>query len=98
LVFVVIPLGVIVVVAALALAGGDRTRRSRRYRPGRPYDFQPIWFLASPEQVGPAVAGQEHDDRALEQREQPALEAVPIEDSSGARVLPGPTGGASDRW
>jgi hypothetical protein len=94
LVFVVIPLVIVLVISALAIAGSDRTRRSRRYRPGRPYDFQPIWFLASPEQV---VTG--NDGRALEQRgQQPQLEAPVIEDSSGARVLPGPTGGASDRW
>jgi hypothetical protein len=94
LVFVVIPLGIILVIAALAVAGSNRTRRKRRYRPGRPYDFQPIWYLASPEQVGIGNGG-----RALgQQTEQPQLEAQVIEDSSGARVLPGPTGGASDRW
>ncbi len=103
LVFVVIPLVVIVLVAALVLASGDRNRRSRRYRPGRPYDFQPVWFLASPERVGPSpsgteVGGPDHGGRALEQRVQPAADVDVIEDSSGARVLPGRTGGASDRW
>ena len=51
LVYVGIPLGVIVLVASIVMAGSDRSRRARRYRPGRPYDFQPIWFLASPERV-----------------------------------------------
>jgi hypothetical protein len=88
LVFVVIPAAVILVVASLVFAGSDRTRRTRRYRPGRPYDFQPIWFLAAPEQV--SVAGDGHA--------RPAIEAPVLEDSSGARVLPGPTGGASDSW
>jgi hypothetical protein len=93
LVFLIIPVGVIAVVAALVMGGSDRTRRSRRYRPGRPYDFQPIWFLASPEQVtggGVALAGR------------PALTGSAsqgvLEDISGIRVLPGPTGGASDSW
>ncbi|WP_239163396.1 aa3-type cytochrome oxidase subunit CtaJ [Paractinoplanes rishiriensis] len=91
LVFVVIPAAVIALVAALVLSGSDRTRRSsRRYRPGRPYDFQPIWFLASPEQVSTAAAGA-HAAR-------PAIAGPVLEDSSGARVLPGPTGGASDSW
>jgi hypothetical protein len=96
LVFVIIPVAIIAVVASLTLAGSDRTRRSRRYRPGRPYEFRPIWFLSSPEQAGPAsgarVLGGPAGGRA------PALEAGIIEDSSGARVLPGRTGGASDRW
>jgi hypothetical protein len=92
LVFAVIPIGIILVIATLAVTGGDRTRRTRRYRPGRPYDFQPIWFLASPEQVGPAFEDSEPVPHA------PQLEAGVIEDSAGARVLPGPIGGASDRW
>jgi hypothetical protein len=89
-VYVVIPLGVIVLVASVVLAGSDRSRRARRYRPGRPYDFQPIWFLAAPERV----SGQP----ALGHAAAPALEAPIFEDSSGARVRPGPTGGASDSW
>ncbi len=50
LLFVVLPLVIVGVIAALSLAGGS-ARRTRRYRPGRPYDFAPIWFLARPEQV-----------------------------------------------
>jgi hypothetical protein len=89
LVFVAIPAAFIGIVAALVLSGNDRGRKSRRYRPGRPYDFAPIWFLASPEQVtGLALAG----------APRPAIEARVLEDSQGERVLPGPTGGASDRW
>jgi hypothetical protein len=90
LVFAVIPLGVILLVAGLVFSGSDRSRRTRRYRPGRPYDFQPIWFLASPEQVGALAHAGQHHARAIE--------APILEDASGARVLPGPTGGASDSW
>jgi len=91
LVYVVIPVGVILVVASVVLSGSDRTRRARRYRPGRPYDFQPIWFLAAPERVStqPAIAG--HGST-------PAHDAPVLEDGSGARVLAGPVGGASDSW
>ena len=93
LVFVVIPVVAVLVIGGLAFAGGDRNRRNRRYRPGRPYDFQPIWFLASPELVG-APAGDSAGHHA-----RPAIEGGPVlEDTSGARVLPGPTGGASDSW
>jgi hypothetical protein len=91
LIFVAIPLGVVVLVASLVMSGSGHSRRDRRYRPGRPYDFQPIWFLASPEQVRVA-------DPAGHQAPAPAIEAGVLEDSSGARVLPGPTGGASDSW
>ncbi len=90
LVYAGIPVGVIVLVASLVMSGSDRSRRARRYRPGRPYDFQPVWYLASPEQVSPALDGRHADA--------PALEAPFLEDSSGARVLPGPVGGASDSW
>jgi hypothetical protein len=94
LVFVGIPAAVIVVVSALVVGGNETTRRHRRYRPGRPYDFQPIWLLAAPEQVGPALA----DRPAVERGAHAAIEPGVIEDSSGARVLAGSTGGASDRW
>jgi hypothetical protein len=91
-VYVLIPLGVIVLVASVVMSGSSRSRRSRRYRPGRPYDFQPTWFLASPERVTnqPALAGGHTSAQALE--------APIIEDSSGVRVRPGPVGGASDSW
>jgi hypothetical protein len=96
LVFVIIPVGVIALVASLVFAGGDKTQRAPRYRPGRQYDFQPIWFLAAPEQVtavgsGPALGG-------AAAHAAPAISATVYEDSTGAPVRPGPTGGASDSW
>lgn len=90
LVYAIIPLGVIAVVAALVASGSTRARPARRYRPGRPYDFKPIWFLASPAQVSPAFGGRNTSA--------PELPAGVIEDAAGMRVRPGPTGGASDRW
>ncbi len=93
LIYVLIPAGVVAVVALLSRAGSNSSRPSRRYRPGRPYDFAPIWFLASPEQVGPALGGKS------EQRAQPpAIESGIIDDSAGRPVRAGSTGGASDRW
>ena len=89
LLFLVIPAVVIGLVAGLVMAGADRSRRTRRYRPGRPYDFQPIWFLARPERVATADA----DGHA-----RPALTQGVLTDSTGARVQPGTTGGASDSW
>jgi hypothetical protein len=94
LVFVVIPLAIVLVVAALARAGDDSGRQSRRYRPGRPYEFTPMWFLAAPERVSPAIGGRTSEQTA----QPPAIESGIIEDSSGNPRRPGPTGGASDRW
>jgi hypothetical protein len=96
LVFVIIPVGFIALVASLVFAGGDKNHRAPRYRPGREYDFQPIWFLSAPEQVGMVGSGPALGGSAGHSA--PALEATIYEDSSGARVRPGPTGGASDSW
>jgi hypothetical protein len=93
LVFAVIPLGIVLVIGSLAFTGGDRGQRRSRYRPGRAYDFEPVWFLSSPEISGAGSAP------ALEQgHSQPQLAPAVLEDSSGQRVLSRHTGGASDRW
>ncbi|HEV2089316.1 MAG TPA: hypothetical protein VGR21_13490 [Cryptosporangiaceae bacterium] len=44
LVFVGIPLAISVVIALLVF--GASARRTPRYRPGRPYQCAPVWFLA----------------------------------------------------
>ncbi|WP_250009488.1 hypothetical protein [Actinoplanes sp. M2I2] len=94
LIYLIIPAAVIALVASLVLAGSRSEKPDRRYRPGRPYTFQPIWFLASPEQVTgpdrPALAGQGEGHLALP--------GPVLEDSAGVRVKAGPTGGASDSW
>lgn len=92
LVFVILPAAIVALVVGLSRAGSDSNRQSRRYRPGRAYDFAPVWFLASPEQVSGAPGGSSPATRTA------AIEAGIIEDSSGTPVRPGPTGGASDRW
>jgi hypothetical protein len=88
LIYALIPLAAIALVVTLARAGSSAGRPTRRYRPGRPYDFAPTWFLSAPERTGPAVGASTT----------PAIEAGVIEDSSGRPVRPGPVGGASDRW
>ncbi len=80
LIFVGIPLAVIVIIFALVYASGSRG--AKRYRPGRPYSFAPVWFLARPETDGPSRS----------HAPMKALEAAP------EREHPGVTGGASDRW
>lgn len=54
LIFVGIPLAVIAIIFALVYASG--ARGAKRYRPGRPYNFAPVWFLSKPESEGPAGA------------------------------------------
>jgi hypothetical protein len=99
-IFVGIPLLIIAVIGGPAYVSGGRAQ-SKRYRPGRPFTFTPVWFLSAPERLHPDGA------RALTAGEQrPALAAG--EPSQGAAsqetarqgvATPlGATGGASDRW
>ncbi|WP_232050530.1 hypothetical protein [Actinoplanes sp. OR16] len=76
---------VIGAVATLVLSSSDRAKPSRRYRPGQSFDFPAMWFSAAPEKTAAPVS------HAVEH-------GLVIEDSSGAPVRPGPTGGASDKW
>lgn len=64
-----IPLAVIAIVYALVYASGGRS--AKRYRPGRPYNFAPVWFLARPEADGPA-ASHAHELESAE-REHPGV-------------------------
>jgi hypothetical protein len=89
LIFVGVPLAVIAIVAALVYAGGGKNR-AKRYRPGRSYDFAPVWFTSSAKPVGPEAAGR--GGHELVGRKQAALPA------STTASAPGVTGGASDRW
>jgi hypothetical protein len=77
---------VIIFIAGLVYAGGGRNRGTRRYRPGRPYDYAPVWFTAS----APAATSGEH--AAIEQGAPQAT--LPAKTATAAGV----TGGASDRW
>ena len=52
LIYVGIPALTIAVITGLVFAGD--VRRARRYRPGRPFEFRPVWFLSAPEQVNGA--------------------------------------------
>ncbi|MCI0687252.1 MAG: hypothetical protein L0Y54_08455, partial [Sporichthyaceae bacterium] len=74
------------------LVAAGSSRRSKRYRPGRPFVFSPVWFLAAPAHQARAghsapLGGSVATVTALERRS--AVERVP---------LPRQTGGASDRW
>jgi hypothetical protein len=95
-----VAVGIVLVITLVVYAGG--ARRSRRYRPGRPFEFTPVWFLSAPERLT------ERADRAeLVATEQPAAlpaGARPAGEPSEGPLLAaqpgqaGETGGASDRW
>jgi hypothetical protein len=72
------------VITALVYAGNRQ--ESKRYRPGRPFEFRPVWFLAAPDrQVRTGRTGRELV---------PAGRSPQTARSARAKE----TGGASDRW
>lgn len=100
--FAVIPAVIVLIIGGLAYASGGG-QRGKRYRPGRPYEVAPVWFLAAPESFDEA----RRDDagRADEARggvlagkpQPPAISSGEVE--AGRRAVPqGSTGGASDSW
>jgi hypothetical protein len=95
------------VVLGLLITGivyAGATRRSRRYRPGRPFPFTPVWFLAAPErQIIAATSGQRELPVAspASRRAGHVAESTTLASRSAfesTRVGRGETGGASDHW
>lgn len=77
---IAIAAGFALVLAGLVFAGGSR--RGKRYRPGRPFTFSPVWFLAAPE----------------EQSRAGIARALTLGSLAGRVARPRETGGTSDRW
>jgi hypothetical protein len=92
LVFVCIPLAVVLVVYALVY--GTSAARSRRYRPGRPFEPTAVWYTAGGSAASAAT-------EVAEARELTAT-ATAAETSKGGEWpearRTGETGGASDSW
>lgn len=91
LIFVGIPAVIVLAITALAMVGGGRGG-AKRYRPGRPFEFTPVWFLSRPEHLGESArtalaAGA--PVRALTGGDQ---------ETAVARQRADATGGASDHW
>jgi hypothetical protein len=98
LIFVGIPALVIAVVTGLVFSGD--MRRGKRYRPGRPYEFRPVWFLSAPGQLT-GDGSDEH--KALRSAGAPAALPAGGPNAGSERAARKPaeqraTGGASDRW
>ncbi|WP_213453372.1 aa3-type cytochrome oxidase subunit CtaJ [Rhizomonospora bruguierae] len=96
LIYVIVPAVIFAVVAALAMLGGSR-RRGRRYRPGRPYEFTPVWFLSN-------AAGGAEPGGGRELAAGGTYRALPATSAAAGLTVqerpagPRGTGGASDRW
>ncbi|MGH8792266.1 MAG: aa3-type cytochrome oxidase subunit CtaJ [Stackebrandtia sp.] len=89
LTFVGIPAAVVVLVVGLVYFPGSSSHK--RYRPGREYDFAPVWYLARPEKVSVAGAA-DHVARAEADADLKILE------SSASQARAGNKGGASGNW
>jgi hypothetical protein len=77
---IAVAVGFALVLAVLVYAGSSR--KGKRYRPGRPFTFRPVWFLAAPEEQSRAGIAR-------------VLTAGSL---AGRAARPRETGGASDRW
>jgi hypothetical protein len=97
LTFVVIPAAIVLLIAGLAYAGGAR-RASKRYRPGRPFEFTPVWFLSAPEQLSTVTGSAELSSGPHREALAGTAEAPVVPRPAGEQAMQGATGGAHDRW
>lgn len=92
LIFVGIPAAAVLLFAVLVYArAGERTPR---YRPGGPWQFEPVWYLPHPEHAGPASGSQAGLHSA-------AGEHAGARQAITGRVIAEPavaSGGASGEW
>src|SRR4051794_12569439 len=92
LIFVGVPAAVIALVYAAVYSTTAR-RADKRYRPGRPFAFEPVWFLAAPSPLA-AEAAPVNGARALPGG--PLLAELTAGDTEVATVGHREVGGASD--
>jgi hypothetical protein len=103
LIYAGIPALVIAVIVGLVYAGDMRRGGDKRYRPGRPFEFRPVWFLAAPEHA--TGAGSSDHKAALSSGDRPVALPAGGSEAPTRDEWPGTdsaqqstTGGASDRW
>jgi len=109
LIYAGIPALVIAVIYGLVFAGETRRGGGKRYRPGRPYDFRPVWFLAA-EGAAEEPADGTHRAALADAPSRAALtgattpgpllaqQSGPKEWPAGDPARQNAIGGASDRW
>jgi hypothetical protein len=89
LIYVVIPAGIIGLLA-IAVYGRSLTNQQTRYRPGRPWPYQPVWYVPHQAAAGAAPTTGRH---ALPgQTTRAALEAGSTNSPATA------VGGATGEW
>jgi hypothetical protein len=94
LIFAGIPVAIVAIVYALVYGANGR-RTSKRYRPGRPFTFAPVWFVAAGSN---GTGGTGADAPAVTAGpSRPAL-AAGATGEEPVTVQYGETGGASDSW
>lgn len=88
LIFVCIP-AAIISVFVLAVFGTSSNRQQVRYRPGRPWNFQPVWYVPHPDIEGPVSP-------PLARTALIAPSTAAIEGTPAHKLVP--AGGASGEW
>jgi hypothetical protein len=100
LVFGVLPLAGFGLLALLVY--GPSLTRTARYRPGRSWDHDPVWYVARPESKAPVAsgAGRAEIEAAADRRGLPGGSASRREPPAAVLDTPGKTarGGASGEW
>ncbi|WP_035699520.1 aa3-type cytochrome oxidase subunit CtaJ [Glycomyces tenuis] len=80
---------ILVTVVVYAVVFLRHPRPQSRYRPGEPYDFKPVWFIARPDAVDsgvrPGTAGEIESGAAASE-------------GSGEPIASGPKGGSHGQW
>jgi len=89
----------VVIAAVFAAVYGTSARRSdKRYRPGRPFTFEPVWFLAGPGRA-PAATARVNGTAVLGRGPgAPELTAGGEAGDVEPDAPRGEVGGASDNW
>jgi hypothetical protein len=99
LVYGAIPAGIVAVLALLVF--GPSLARSPRYRPGRPWDYDPVWYIPHPEERPPAEVGGPRQLGVGSTAELPGTVGEPVDTHPPASVLDEVTtakGGAHGSW
>ncbi len=90
LVFVAIPAGIIALLA-LGVYGRSELRQPSRYRPGRPWQFAPVWYVPHPENIAAHLPAGTHPQLGSAQQVAVARGDEPV-------PTPAAVGGASGEW